>query len=214
VKIRRKKHNLPPFPLKSILVTVIMFLSCIPSFNKKPVLPPQKKTKQSIMIKPEDFKEKVTQLEIKLMLHDTASPAIDTIKTEMTKEKILNILFHLYIHVNNPVPNYRKAINVADSLLVIHKKEKKRLYFLNWKRVLLQYLQLTATQDSLAAVITEANETNKSLRFSSKKKVRLAENLSAVTIDSLSAIIKKQNETINKLKELDVNLERQRSRME
>ena len=84
---------------------------------------------------------------------------------------------------------------------------------MNWKKMLEKYLELQTAQDSLATVITEMEEKNKSLRLFSEKKVRQAASLSAATIDSLSIIIKKQEETINKLKELDVKLERQRSKM-
>jgi len=213
VKIQRKKPERYFILYTTVTILTILFLSCIPSLNKKPVLPPEKRTKQSIKINPNEFKEKITQLEIKLMLHDTAVPSTDTIVTELTKEKILNILFHLYIHVNNPEPNYQKAVCLADSLLKIHTKEKKRLYFMNWKKMLEKYLELQTAQDSLATVITEMEEKNKSLRLFSEKKVRQAASLSAATIDSLSIIIKKQEETINKLKELDVKLERQRSKM-
>lgn len=214
MKNLRKKSNRCFTLLERIILVAIIFLQCVPSkINNKPVLPPKSKTK-SVMLHPGEFKEKITQLEIKLMLHDTVSYHADTIKTVLTKEKIMNILFNLYIHTNNPEPDYAKALSLADSLAKMQKNEKKLLQYRNWERILKQYLALETIKDSLEQNITELDKTNKTLRYSSRKKSKQVDSLSVVVIDSLSAVIKKQKDTINKLKELDMNIERQRSKMQ
>ena len=210
----RKKSSGSYSSLASIILTALLFLQCVPSkMNNKPVLPPKSKPK-SVMLHPDLFKENITKLEIKLMLHDTASSQKDSIKTVLTREKIMNILFNLYIHTNNPEPDYEKALCLADTLSKMQKNEKKQLQYSNWRRILKQHLALESIKDSLEQNIVELDKTNKMLLYTSRRKSKKVDSLSLVVIDSLSAIIQKQKETINKLKELDVSIERQRSKMQ
>ena len=131
-----------------------------------------------------------------------------------TNEKILANLFELYIHKSNPEPDYRKAYSYAEKLYKMNVKRK--LYYLNWGRILHIYFQLIEEQDSLAQEIgdaTQLSEKNKSLKNSVWKQSKL--------IDSLSTLIKEQEktiehqlETIKKLERLDMMMEKQRSKIE
>lgn len=195
------------------VLTAVILCSCIPKqITNKPLFKPTKKEPGKLLrLAPERFNEEITKLEIKLMLHDTASPVHDSLDTTSAKDDIMIRLFDLYIHKSNPEPNYRKAITVANTL--IKRKVKNQLYYYNWRHILRKYMRVTFVRDSLDTLISAINDKNKSLQYSTLQQTKQNKNLSAL-VDSLSSVINEQKKTIESLKALDVQIERQRSRMQ
>lgn len=136
------------------------------------------------------------------------------VDSTFTNEKILASLFELYIHKSNPEPDYHKAYSYAERLYRMNTKRK--LYYLNWGRLLRTYFMLIEEKDSLAQEIvnaSELSEKNKSMRNIVWKQSKL--------IDSLSILIKEQEktiehhlETIKKLERLPMMMEKQRRKIE
>lgn len=131
-----------------------------------------------------------------------------------TKEKVLANLFDLYIHKSNPEPDYRKAYSYAEKLYKMNTRRK--LYYLNWGRLLHTYFMLIEEKDSLSQEIVDASEMsekNKSLKNTVWKQSKLVDSLQ-VLIKEQEETIQKQIETIKKLEKLDILMEKQRRKIE
>jgi hypothetical protein len=126
--------------------------------------------------------------------------------TSVKREELLTRLFGLYVHVNNPRPQYANAIILADSLVKETAGRQDRQYYCNWRNILQKYLKLNAIRDSLERVVGKISEDNKSLRYMARKQTR--------QIDSLSGMINTQKSALQKLQELDMKLEQQRSKIQ
>ncbi len=192
------------FWVRVILGTTLL-VSCLPrQLTRKPVVEPEAEPDSLILLEPDVVKEKITQLEIMLMLKDTA----------LSKEKMLPKLFNLLIHVNNPEPDYRKAVILADSLAAEATQRRYLLYYQSWGAILRKQIELTAQKDSLEMVIKKIDSKNQSLRYATRKRTKQIDSLSMHISDSLSVIIREQKEKIKKLQELDLQMEKQRSEMQ
>lgn len=134
--------------------------------------------------------------------------------TTLSREAMLPKLFNLLMHVNNPNPDYSKAVILADSLAGKAKERRYLLYYRSWAAVLRKHFVLIAVKDSLETVIKEMDTKNQSLRYATRKKTKLIDSLSLHISDSLSVIIMEQKEKIEKLQELDLQMEKQRSKMQ
>ncbi len=187
------------------------FYCCMP----RPVLqapdpePPEQRDEELVLPPPESFAEEVTTLEIRIMMNDTApavADSLDTVPHNATKTDLMAKLFDLYTHVNNPNPEYAKAITLADSILQRKGGRQSALIFLNWKRILAGYLQVSASRDSLEKEMFEASKKAGTLQGFSQKKLK--------QIDSLTIIIGQQKQALDRLKEVDVNIEQQRRKIE
>lgn len=190
-----------------LLCISMVFYYCVPkTIHQPPVQEQDIRDEEIWMPPPESFTEEVTTLEIKLMMNDTAPGKIDSLDTVITKKDLMTRLFDLYIHVNNPNPEYAKAITLADSIIQRKGNKHSTLYFMNWKRILADYLQLTASKESLEKEMQEALKKAGTLQGFSQKKIK--------QIDSLTAIIEQQKQALDKLKELDIKIEQQRTKME
>ena len=131
-----------------------------------------------------------------------------------THEKILEKLFELYIHKSNSKPDYRKAYSHAEQLYKMNTKRK--LYYLNWGRILHSYFLLIEERDSLSQEARDASllsENNKSLKNTLWKQSKHIDSLS-VMIKEQEGTIKHQLETIKKLERLDMMMEKQRNKIE
>jgi hypothetical protein len=126
--------------------------------------------------------------------------------TSLSKEEIYTRLFSLYIHADNHMPRYDRAVLLADTLAKIKVQKHERQYYRNCRNILGKYLQLSSARDSLERVIGKISEENKSLRYSARKQVRQR--------DSLSGMINTQKGALEKLQELDMKLEQQRSKIQ
>lgn len=203
--------------LTAAILTGLTVLHCIPTTLKhKHTIQPPHRIALTRPLTSDKFSEEITRLEIMLMLHDTASAATDsTVKdTTLTKDLILSTLFSLYIHVDNPQPDYTKAIMIADTLIYRKANSPKISYYKSWRRILEQYLNLQAVNDSLQLEISEKDKANKTLYYSARRQTKQIDSLSVRVIDSLSFIIKEQREKITKLQDLDMKIEQQRSKIQ
>ena len=126
--------------------------------------------------------------------------------TSLSKEEIQTRLFSLYIHADNHMPRYDRAVMLAESLAKIKVQKHERQYYRNCRNILEKYLQLNTARDSLERVIGKISEENKLLRYSARKQVRQR--------DSLSGMINTQKGALEKLQELDIKLEQQRSKIQ
>lgn len=151
-----------------------------------------------VLLNAEDIKQEITKLEIKLMLKDTV----------VSRDTMMMNLFHLFIHKNNPEPDYNKAILLIDSIAVLKGETQEFLEYLNWSHFIQKYNKLLISVDSVSAIVKESKLKNKSLEYSNKKLKKQQEK-----IDSLCTIINSQQETMNKLRKLDLKLEKQRNRI-
>jgi hypothetical protein len=122
-----------------------------------------------------------------------------------SKDELLTGLFDLYIHENNPEPSFRNASILADSLARTGFVPGRRQYFLNWKKMLEIYLETCSSKDSFERVLGQISDETKTIRSSFRKQTKL--------IDSLSAVVDSQKVIIEKLQDLDMRMEKQRSKM-
>lgn len=187
-----------------IMLIIINCLNCTP---KQVIIEvPTLQSERYFTFNAKMVKEEIQRLE--KIWRDTTGAEPDSIDTTLSREEILTNLFDLSIHRRNPEPDYHKAY--AYAALLYKTKTKDRLYYLNWGCILSNYFQLTVEKDSLLAEkdslllrIEKASKSNQSLQYNSRKQTK--------QIDSLSVLIKGHKETIEKLKNLDLMLERQRS---
>ncbi len=195
----------PAFFWVRVILGTTLLVGCLPrQLTRKPVVEPGVESDSLILLEPDVVKEKITQLEIMLMLKDTT----------LSKEEMLPKLFNLLIHVNNPEPDYRKAVILADSLASKATQRRYLLYYQSWGAILRKQIVLTAQKDSLETFITEIDSKNQSLRYATRKRTKQIDSLSQHISDSLSIIIREQKEKIKKLQELDLQMEKQRSKMQ
>jgi hypothetical protein len=155
------------------------------------------------LLDPEKLQKEISRLELLLQSSDTV----------YTKKEIFGKLFDCYVDIHNNEPLYKRAIAIADTLEKQQDSERMRGYYLNWKNILEKYLALMSSNDSYAYMIEKMSGEIKNLRNSSRKQIKQIDNSMNATIDSLSVIIRKQKETINKLQDLDLKIEQQRSRI-
>lgn len=138
---------------------------------------------------------------LRTLLLDTSVASEAQVHGERTRDEIMADLFELTIHRSNPSPDYEQAFAYA---AVLYKTTPTRkLYYLNWGRLLKAHIQLKATCDSLARSFEQDSKKNRSLSYTLQSKER--------RIDSLMTIIQEQNEKLEKLKRLDLMMEKQRS---
>ncbi len=195
----------PASLITSVLLGTALLVSCVPTkLKQKPVVKPVAEPDSLVLLAPDVVKEKITQLELMLMLKDTT----------LSKEDVLPKLFNLLVHVNNPEPDYRKAASLADSLAATTRARRYLLYYQSWGAVLRKHQALTGEKDSLETVIKEINTKNQSLRYATRKRTKQIDSLSQYISDSLTVIIREQKEKIEKLQELDLQMEKQRSEMQ
>ncbi len=201
-------------PLLLLLLFVPIFLGCAPRtvvVKKQPNL-----SEVYYGYSGKKILDEIHRLErlidgIDIMVPDSGDSTLST-------EEIVQRLFELSIHRNNPVPDYAKAYTYAERLY--KSRVKKKLYYLNWGRMLKSYASLSTAKDSLEFEIHKISENTQSLRYYSKNKSRRISNLATTiedqekTIEEQKEIIAQQKETIEKLKKLDIMMEQQRSRIE
>lgn len=144
----------------------------------------------------EKIKQKILHYETMLQLNDTMV---------FSKDELLAGLFDLYINDNNLEPSYRKASILADSLARTGFVPGRQQYFLNWKKILEIYLEACSDKVSLERAIGQDSDETKVIRLSIRRQTKL--------IDSLSAVVDSQKVIIGKLQELDLRMEKQRSKM-
>lgn len=204
LNMKTQAHALFSNPFKMIVFISIILLDCVPKqLQIQPVIKTVPEPDSLMLSDPDMFEKEITRLKMMVRLKDTS----------MTKEQALTQLFNLYIHLNNPEPQYDKAVFIADTLSRIAHKQKRQQYR-NWKYILEQYLQSAAVKDSLEKVIDKMSEDIKSLRYTARKQSKQIDSLSILINDSLSTTITKQKKTIEKLQELDLKLEQQRSKIQ
>ncbi len=193
-----------------IMLIVIIFPNCTPKMVVKEVhVTP---SEQFSGYNAKMLKERIRHLEG--LLEDTAGGNTDYFDSTISKERILKDLFELSIHRNNPKPDYQKAYTYAASLYKM--KTRHHFYYLNWGRMLNNYFMLNTEKDSLIIV---KDSLLQAIEGESKKSKSLQSNLynlrkQTKQIDSLSTLITDQKETIEKLKKLDVMMEKQRSKIQ
>jgi hypothetical protein len=176
-------------------------LLCAPKPVIKPVVvvatPPEPETLENPEgMATEKIKQKILQYETMLQSNDTMV---------FSKDELLAGLFDLYIHESNLEPSFRKANILADSLVRTGFIPGRRQYFLNWKKMLEIYLETCSSKDSLERMLGQLNEETKTIRVSARKQTKL--------IDSLSAVVDSQKVIIGKLQDLDLRMEKQRSKI-
>jgi hypothetical protein len=106
---------------------------------------------------------------------------------------------------------YDRAVVLADSLAKIN--VQRQGYDCDCRKILEKYLQLrekylriSTVKDSLERVIVKVSEGNKGMRYAARKQ--------NWQLDSLSDIITTQKRAIEKLLELDIKQEQQRSKIQ
>lgn len=219
-KVKRNSRWINAFSSAVILVTVLS-LNCTHTkivYKEPPPKPhPYEKFNSKKVIK------EIRRLE--KLLKDTTYSEPDSLDSTLfgeyynvdstyTKEKILANLFELYIHKSNPTPDYRKAYSYAEKLYKMNTRRK--LYYLNWGRLLHSYFILIEEKDSLSQEIGDASEMsdkNKSLNNTVWKQSKQIDSLQ-VLIKEQEETIQKQIETIKKLEKLDIIMEKQRNKIE
>jgi hypothetical protein len=100
---------------------------------------------------------------------------------------------------------YDRAVVLADSLAKINAQKQRQGYDCDCRQILEKYLQVCTVRDSLERVIGKVSEENKGLRYAARKQIR--------QLDSVSGIINTQKGAIEKLQELDIKQEQQRSKI-
>jgi len=100
---------------------------------------------------------------------------------------------------------YDRAVLLADSLAKINVQRQNRGNDCDCREILEKYLRLCTVRDSLERVIGKVSEENKGLRYTARKQIR--------QLDSLSGMIETQKGAIEKLQELDIKQEQQRSKI-
>ncbi|MGD9201832.1 MAG: hypothetical protein PVI26_09730 [Chitinispirillia bacterium] len=168
---------------------------------EKPEYVPVIKQNNPALLEPHEFEAEIDSLKIKIMRKDTS----------FSNRELLIKLFNLYIHFNNPRPDYEKAYLLADSLISDKKLTKKILTYYNWKYILKQHLDAVKKNDEHINSLISIKSRNKSLEYENKMQNRRIDSLTSVIKDSLMSVIRKQNEAIEKLKEVDLRLERHRA---
>ena len=183
-----------------ISISIIFFLNCASmKLVKKPVYIPVIKPDNLTLLEPHEFEAEIDSIKIKLK--DTSFSNIELLKK----------LFSLYIHFNNPRPEYEKAYLIADSLTKNKKITKKLLTYYNWKSIIKQHLNIIEKNEEYIHSLISSKNQNKSLQYENKNQKKQIDSLSSVINDSLLTVLKRQNEAIEKLKEVDLRLERHRT---
>lgn len=218
-KVKKNSNRYAAFYTVIILITSLI-LNCTPKIVYKETKPkphPYENYNSEMVVK------EIRRLE--KLLKDTTYAETNysdstifgdyiNVDSTYTKEKILAYLFELYIHKSNPIPDYRKAYSYAEKLYKMDTRRK--LYYLNWGRLMQTYFILIEEKDSLAQEIGEASkmsDKNKYLRNTIWKQSKLIDSLK-VLIKEQDDTIQEQVETIKKLERLDIIMEKQRSKIE
>lgn len=126
---------------------------------------------------------------------------------KLSRVDITERLFEMTIHRLNPSLDYEKALVYAKYLF--ENKPDSKLFYANWGRVIKEHLSLEAERDSLLSTIGDMTQTVKALKSRNQDSRRLD-----TRIDSLQTVIKRQKQKIRKLGELDMMMERQRSKIQ
>ena len=99
-----------------------------------------------------------------------------------------------------------RAVVLPDSLGKTSTQKQARGNDGDCRKILESYRQLSTVRDSLERVIEKVSEQNTDLRSAARKQIR--------QLDSLSGIIHTQKEALEKLQELDIKQEQQRSKIQ
>ncbi len=193
---------IPGLDTRAVLVAFLLALFCgcftPPVVTKVKIIEPRP-SEQFINLSSEEVTAEMKRLQ-KLLL-DTATTSASSTDQRPSRQEIITDLFELSVHLNNPDPDYQQAYAYAATLYRISKTRK--LYYLNWERVLKTQVRLRAERDSLENAFQKDSKKSRSLAYV----VRLREK----QIDSLKVVIEEQKEKLEKLKKLDLTMEKQRS---
>ncbi|MBN1984317.1 MAG: hypothetical protein JW795_22525 [Chitinivibrionales bacterium] len=153
----------------------------------------------------EQIQSEIKRLEQKLLFSNPVTVSRFYRDTTSARTQIFESLFDLYIHANNRQPQYEKAYFLIDVLLKSKRYRHTNAYYRDWKQVLDMQRHEKNQYDSLLNEFSLLNKKHESFRSQLQKR--------GMEIDSLILVLKRQQETIQKLQELDLKMEQQRSRI-
>lgn len=195
--------------LKFVFLPVFFLAGSLVCFSCNP-----KNTKIRSVEQPERFVEYSSQqvqdeiVRLERILADSTTVSGPEATTKIDRIAVSEDLFCLLLHRRNLEPDYDKALMYARNLF--DAVPSKKLYYASWGGLLRQHVQLLHEKDSLQ-IIVQGNTTDQTTKCSGLQSLNRKQ---SKQIDSLSAVIRQQNETMMKLRQLDINMEKQRSKIQ
>jgi DNA repair exonuclease SbcCD ATPase subunit len=140
------------------------------------------------LLAPEDFPEKIAQLEEIAQSH----------KSEQVRTRAVFYIAIAHLHYNNPLPNYSKALKYLDEYITLDSANKDIDEIVAWKSTLLTLESCLLEYEKLERDYTQLKQEYESANQNAKKE---RESLNKQITD-LKQMIEKQKKEISSLQEI------------